>query len=96
MSKTAKSASSAPLMRAKFHCTTVVGNDHSTSGDNHYEDIHMAPVVGDGSTENESFSRYTPSGSLEFRITNPDLFGKIKPNDQFYLDFTPVPVEKED
>jgi hypothetical protein len=89
---TKSTRSAAPLMRAKFICTTVVGNDTSAA-DNHYEDIHMAPVVGDGSTENESFSRYTPSGSLQFRVTNPDLFGKIKPNDQFYLDFTPVAKE---
>lgn len=87
-----KKSSGPSLMRAKFYCTSLDKNDDDS--DNRYEHLHLAPVVGDGSTENESFSRFTPSGSLEMRITNPDLFGKITPGDAFYLDF--IPVEKED
>ena len=88
-----KSESTAVLMRAKFYCTSLDKNEGDPT--NHYEHLHFAPVVGDGSTENESFSKFTPSGSLEFRVTNPDLFGKINPGDVFYLDFTPVHTEED-
>lgn len=46
----------------------------------------------DGSDENNSFARWTPSANLEMTITNPDLLGKITEGQEFYLDFTPVQV----
>lgn len=58
------------------------------------QEVKMHPVCGNkpfgpnGESEDNSFSRWSPSGELTLRITNPDLFGKIEPGQKFYLDFT--------
>lgn len=42
----------------------------------------------EGESEDNTFARYSPSGSLEITITNSNLHGKFKPGQKFYLDFT--------
>lgn len=42
----------------------------------------------DGSDENNTFAKWTPSAELKMSITNPNLIGKIKEGDEYYLDFT--------
>lgn len=81
------------LMRAKFYCTNVEKSDDNWHSDP-YEKLYFQPVVGEGSEENKSFSKYTPSGYLEMVVTNEQLHGKINQGDEFYLDF--IPVTKED
>jgi hypothetical protein len=44
----------------------------------------------DGSDENNTFARFSPSASLEIQIANPELFGKLRPGQTFYVDFTPA------
>ena len=44
----------------------------------------------DGSDEDNTFAKFSPSGSLEIVIANPALIGKFNPGDTFYLDFTKV------
>jgi len=41
----------------------------------------------DGSDEDQQFARFTPSGSLELTIANPNLIGRFAVGDTFYLDF---------
>lgn len=41
-----------------------------------------------GHDEDNSFAKFSPSGSLELSIANPALVGKIEPGRKFYLDFT--------
>ena len=61
------------------------------------EVLTMAPVCKagdypeDGSDEDNSYARWSPAGSLSLTIANPNLFGKFKIGDKFYLDFTPAP-----
>jgi hypothetical protein len=44
----------------------------------------------DGSDENNTFSKFTPSADLRMYIANPALFGQFKEGDTFYVDFTPA------
>lgn len=44
----------------------------------------------DGSDENNTFAKFSPSGELTITIANPALIGKIQPGDVYYLDFTPA------
>lgn len=44
----------------------------------------------DGSDEDNTFAKFSPSGVLDMQIANPDLLGKFKVGDTFYVDFTPV------
>jgi len=42
----------------------------------------------DGSDENNSFAKWTPTAALNMTVNNPDLFGKINEGEEYYLDFT--------
>jgi hypothetical protein len=42
----------------------------------------------DGSDEDNTFAKFSPSGSAVIQIANPVLFGAIKPGEKYYLDFT--------
>ena len=44
----------------------------------------------DGSDENNSFAKWSPSGRFEITITNPALSNRIQVGDVFYVDFTPA------
>lgn len=44
----------------------------------------------DGSDEDNTFAHFSPSASLEIQICNPALHGKLRPGQQFYVDFTRV------
>jgi hypothetical protein len=44
----------------------------------------------DGSDEDNSFAKFSPSGFLELTVANPELIGKFNPGDTYYLDFTKV------
>lgn len=45
----------------------------------------------DGSDENNTFAKFSPSGELRICVTNPTLLGVYNPGDIFYVDFTPTP-----
>lgn len=93
-------------MRAKFVISEVLPTNHSHEGkanDGEKWDqvtikanaVTDKPFDPDGISEDNSFARWTPTGTLEMVITNPDLFDKIKESDKFYLDFTKVDVDPE-
>lgn len=42
----------------------------------------------DGTDEDNTFAKFSPSGSLTLHVTNPALLGKFNPGEKFYLDFT--------
>jgi len=47
----------------------------------------------DGSDEDNTYANFSPSASLEIHVANPALFGKIKPGEKYYVDFTLAPAE---
>jgi hypothetical protein len=76
-------------MRAKFRVTDVV------KGGENYETVKFAPVTSkpfdaNGQNEDNTYARYTPSGSCELSITNPNLIGQFERDQTFYVDFTPA------
>lgn len=44
----------------------------------------------DGSDENNTFAKWTPSAELKMSITNPALIGQFTEGQEFYVDFTPT------
>lgn len=44
----------------------------------------------DGTDEDNTFAKWTPSGECELMISNPSLYGKFKTGMKFYVDFTEV------
>lgn len=79
------------IMRAKMKVQAV------TPAYGESEILKAYPVCSkldqDGNSEDNTFSKFTPSGSLELVINNPDLRGKIQPGQEFYVDFTLVETE---
>jgi len=76
-------------VRAKMKC---YGVDHLKDGDpnNVFAEIRLMPVYDDGSDENKSWSKYTPSGEVRLHVTNPEAIAAFVPGKFFYVDFTPV------
>ena len=44
----------------------------------------------DGTDEDNSFSKWSPSVLIDIQCNNPALHGKFAPGDTFYVDFSPV------
>lgn len=61
------------------------------------ERVKMGAVTGtaafgpQGESEDNTYARYTPSGSIDLTITNPNLIGKFRPGQTFYVDFSEAP-----
>jgi hypothetical protein len=76
-------------MRAKFYLQSV----KPSPGDPSAEVLEFCAVTdmpydAEGNSEDNSFARWTPSGSLTMTVTNPNLVGTFKAGEKFYLDFT--------
>jgi hypothetical protein len=41
----------------------------------------------DGSDENNSYARWTPSAELKMCVNNPNLVGKLQEGEEYYVDF---------
>lgn len=75
-------------MRAKMQITKI---EQHLGG---METLHLTAVARssayppDGSDEDNTYARFSPSGGLTLTIANPALLGQFKPGQKFYLDFT--------
>lgn len=43
-----------------------------------------------GMDEDNTFAKFSPGADLRLNVANPDLWGKFKVGQKFYLDFTEV------
>lgn len=71
-----------PVMRAKLKIESVTVTS--------YADTVQFRCQYSDSQEDNSFAKATPSGDCKLQIDNPNLRGKFKPNQTFYVDFTPA------
>jgi hypothetical protein len=76
-------------MRAKFKITSVRRFEHGEE-----LEFFAVPKSGtypeDGSDENNTYAKYTPSANCKILITNPALYDTFKPGEEYYVDFTKV------
>ena len=76
-------------MRAKFQVTQI--NRHPGC-----EVVHFAAIPkpsgypADGSDEDNTYAKFSPSAKCEITIANPALIGKLNPGEKYYVDFTPA------
>ncbi|MBA4344397.1 MAG: hypothetical protein C0423_19835 [Methylibium sp.] len=76
-------------MRAKFQVASV--ESFGTS-----EKVNFSAVCKsggypeDGSDEDNTYAKFSPSASCSIHIANPALLGKFEPGQKFYVDFTPA------
>lgn len=82
-------------MRAKLQVSSVFphrAEDGSTTSETLY--FHGVSKSGgypeDGSDEDNSFAKWSPSVNLQMQVTNPALFGQFEAGQKFYVDFSPA------
>lgn len=81
-------------MRAKLQVGKVSkypdSNDPSLTGGVSLSMFAVAPDTypADGSDENNSYAKWSPSASLSIYIANPNLFDSFEEGQRFYVDFT--------
>ncbi len=79
-----------PAMRAKVRCSSVIV--HETCDEVEFNPVCKSTSYGDdGLDEDNTFAKYSPSGSFKLTIANPELLGKYRPGQVYYVDFSPVP-----
>ena len=82
-------------VQAKFRCTAnrvpvTVRQSMSLSGAaEECRAIHFVAAYGDGE-ENKTWSRWTPSGSMEMWVTNPAAFEQFEEGKDYILTFEPA------
>jgi hypothetical protein len=73
------------LMNAKMKVSTVTLTENG--------ELLVMEVVTNGSPEDNTYSQFTPSGSVQLHITNKDLEGGFVPGQVFYVQFTEADSE---
>ena len=89
-----------PVMRAKLVVSSV--EKHPAEGPTVGETVKFHAVCKKSGyadselDENNTYARFSPSADLRIYIANPNLFGKFRAGQEFYVDFTeataPAPV----
>ena len=82
----------APEMRAKMRVVSAISEGQ---GENKSGEMLSFSAVGkkgaygeDGLDENNTYAKFTPSGSADLYVTNPALFDQFTVDDEHYVDFT--------
>jgi hypothetical protein len=73
-------------VRAKFQCLSIT-NFHHHQADAVQAEVRLAAVYGTGK-ENETWSKWTPSGEIKMMITNPAAIEKFELGKEYFVDFT--------
>ncbi len=76
-------------VRAKFQLLEAK-HHHQPVPDNVYVEFRFVAVNSATGKENESWSRYTPSGELKMAVTNPAAIEQFEIGKSYYLDITPA------
>ena len=79
----------------KLRCYSV--EDNARPGENMPAtcvSVRLEPVYASGGNENASFACDTPSGSVQFEITNPAAFGCFQQGKNYYGRFTEAPADE--
>lgn len=76
-------------MRAKMQIASVTKHSE-TCEQLKFHGVAATSYPADGSDEDNTFAKFSPSVSLDITITNPALIGAFEPGQRFYVDFTPA------
>lgn len=80
------------MLRLKMMVSSVKRIADS-KGEIQAEEIQMSAVYGDKGTANGAWSKWTPSGNLQFTVSNPAAFGQVLPGQYILLDLTPATAD---
>jgi len=72
-------------MRAKLQVSSVTL--HTGCEVLKFSAVAAKAYPADGSDDDNSYAKWSPVADLNLTVTNPALFGKIKPGQKYYVDF---------
>jgi hypothetical protein len=75
-------------MRAKLQINRI--EQFATCETLHFNAVCAKSYPTDGSDEDNTFAKFSPSATLQIQITNPALLGQFKVGEKYYVDFTPA------
>ena len=79
-------------MRAKLRVSYVKENEWDGKKQSEVLSFHAVcankAYPEDGSDENNTYAKFSPSANLDLVVANPALFGKFKVGEEYYVDFT--------
>ena len=75
------------MIRAKFKCLSV------TRHEGNCEVVTFAAANGSMGSANAQWSKWTPNGSLNMTINNPEALGRFAPGKFYFLDFAEAAEE---
>jgi len=77
-------------VRCKMRVVNIIKmTSNYGTGPQYSDTVKLSAVSGE---ENKTWSKYTPSGSVELTITNPETFDQFKIGEFFFVDFTAAPA----
>lgn len=82
--------------RAKLRVESVKILGSDGKGSHTHEEVQMRAVCKsgaypeDGSDEDNTYAKFSPSADFRLMVANPALFGAFKPEQTYYVDLTPV------
>ena len=80
-------------MRAKMvltHIEKYPKEGETTQETLDFRAVAAAQYPADGSDEDNTYAKFSPSASLTIAIANPALLGKFTVGEKYYVDFTPA------
>lgn len=82
-------------MRAKMRITSITQYPEGAPAPtqetlNFHAVAKDGPYPSDGSDEDNSYAKFSPSGALQLTVANPKLIGAYAVGNTFYVDFVPV------
>lgn len=86
----------AATMRAKVRLNHIHRHIDEQTGAVAQETLTFNPVArnnaypDDGSDEDNTYAKFSPSGEFRLTIANPALIGRFAVGETYYVDFTPV------
>lgn len=79
-----------PKMRAKMKIGAIVKHSEASESLKMFGVSRSDSYPADGSDENNTYAKFSPSVALDIQIANPALIGKFEVGQTFYVDFTEV------
>lgn len=75
-------------MRAKLKLTMVTR--HENVEVLKFNAVGAKAYPADGTDEDNTYAKYSPSAELNLTVANPSLLGQFNPGEVYYVDFTPA------
>lgn len=73
-------------MRAKFQLNRI--ESFPASERLYFNAVAAKAYPSDGSDEDNTYAKFSPTAECSISITNPALVGKFKAGEKYYVDFT--------